>query len=172
MPAILVRSDWDAERVRRAARRAEDAAQVRRLLAIAAIYEGMSRAAAARLGGMDRQTLRDWVHRFNAMGPSGVIDRKAPGAAARLTGEQEAELASLVEAGPDLETDGVVRWRCIDLKMLIRRRFGVDYHERTIGKLLTRLGFSHISQRPRHYGQNPEDIAAFKKSSPSAWRRS
>jgi transposase len=142
------------------------------LLAIAAIYDGMSRDVAARLGAMDRQTLRDWVHRFNAAGPSELIDRKAPGAAPRLTGEQEAELASLVDAGPDLETDGVVRWRCIDLKALIRRRFGVDYHERTIGKLLSRLGFSHISQRPRHYGQNPEDLAAFKKSSPSAWRRS
>lgn len=168
MPAISVRLDWDAMRVRAAARLAEDAGQVRRLLAIAAIYEGMSRAAAARLGGMDRQTLRDWVHRFNAAGPSGLIDHKAPGAAPRLTGEQEAELASLVDAGPDLEADGVVRWRCIDLKALIRRRFGVDYHERTIGKLLTRLGFSHISQRPRHYGQNPEDLATFKKSFPSA----
>jgi transposase len=142
------------------------------LLSIAAIYDGMSRDAAARLGAMDRQTLRDWVHRFDGEGPSGLIDRKAPGALPRLSGEQEAELAALVEAGPDLETDGVVRWRCIDLKMLIRRRLGVDYHERTIGKLLTRLGFSHISQRPRHYAQNPEDIAAFKKSSPSAWRRS
>src|SRR5512134_2494981 len=115
---------WDAERVRRAARLAEDAGQVRRLLAIAAIYDGMSRAAAARLGGMDRQTLRDWVHRFNAEGPSGLSDRTAPGAAPRLTGEQEAELASLVDTGPDLETDGVVRWRCIDLKALIWRRFG------------------------------------------------
>ena len=172
MPGISLRSDWDAVRVREAARLAQDAGQMRRLLAIAAVYEGMSRAAAARLGGMDRQTLRDWVHRFNAAGPSGLIDRKAPGAAPRLTGEQEAELASLVDAGPDLETDGAVRWRCIDLKALIRRRFGVDYHERTIGKLLSRLGFSHISQCPRHYGQNPEDLAAFKKSSPSAWRRS
>lgn len=172
MPGISLRSDWDAERVRAAARWTQDAAQVRRLLAIAAIYDGMSRDVAARLSAMDRQTLRDWVHRFNAAGPSGLIDRKAPGAVPRLTGEQEAELASLVDAGPDLETDGVVRWRCIDLKALIRRRFGVDYHERTIGKLLSRLGFSHISQRPRHYGQNPEDLAAFKKSSPSAWRRS
>jgi putative transposase len=172
MPAISVRSDWDAERVRAAARLAEDAGQVRRLLAIAAVYDGMSRAAAARLGGMDRQTLRDWVHRFNTAGPLGLIDRKAPGAAPRLSGEQEAELAALVEAGPALETEGVVCWRCIDLKALIRRRFGVDYHERTIGKLLNRLGFLHISQRPRHYGQNPEDIAAFKKSSPNAWRRS
>jgi transposase len=172
MAAISLRADWNAERVRRAARLAEDAGQVRRLLSIAAIYDGMSRAAAAQLGGMDRQTLRDWVHRFNAGGPSGLVDRPAPGAAPRLTGEQEAELTGLVEAGPDPETDGVVRWRCVDLKVLIQRRFGVDYHERTIGKLLTRLGFSHISQRPRHYGQNPEDIAAFKKSSPSAWRRS
>ena len=172
MPGILVRSDWDAERVRRAARLAEDTAQVRRLLSIAAIYDGMSRAEAARLGGMDRQTLRDWVHRFNAAGPLGLVDRTAPGAAARLNREQEAELATLVEAGPDPETDGVVRWRCTDLKALIQRRFGVDYHERTIGKLPTRLGFSHISQRPRHYGQNPEDIAAFKKSSLSAWQRS
>jgi transposase len=172
MPAIPVRSDWDAVQVRAAARVAQDAAQVRRLLAIAAIYDGMSRAEAARLGGMDRQTLRDWVHRFNAAGPSELIDRKAPGAALRLTGEQEAELAALVEAGPALETEGVVRWRCVDLKALIRRRFGVDYHERTIGKLLNRLGFSHISQRPRPYGQNPEEIAAFKKSFPNAWRRS
>src|SRR5512134_1059640 len=124
MPAISVRSDWDAERVRAAARLAQDADQVRRLLAIAAIYDGMSRAAAARLGGLDRQTLRDWVHRFNAEGPSGLSDRTAPGAAPRLTGEQEAELASLVDTGPDLETDGVVRWRCIDLKALIWRRFG------------------------------------------------
>jgi transposase len=172
MPGISLRADWDAERVRRVARLAEDAAQVRRLLAIAAVYDGMSRAAASRLGGMDRQTLRDWVHRFNATGPSGLVDRTAPGAAPRLTPDQESELAALVEAGPEPEVDGVVRWRCIDLKVLIQRRFGVDYHERTISKLLSRLGFSHISQRPRHYDQNPEDIAAFKKNSPSAWRRS
>jgi transposase len=172
MPAIPLRSDWDAGRVRDAARLAEDAAQVRRLLAIAAVYNGMSRAAAATLGGMDRQTLRDWVHRFNTAGPSGLIDRKAPGAAARLTPDQQAKLTALVEAGPKPENDGVVRWRCIDLKALIRRRFGIDYHERTIGKLLSRLGFTHISQRPRHHGQNPEDIPAFKKNSPSGWRRS
>jgi transposase len=172
MPAIPLRADWDAVRVRGAARLAGDAGQARRLLAIAAVYDGMSRASAATLGGMDRQTLRDWVHRFNADGPAGLTDRKAPGAAPRLTIAQKAELAALVEAGPKPETDGVVRWRCLDLKALIRRRFGIDYHERTVGKLLCRLGFSHISQRPRHHGQNPEDLAAFKKTSPSAWRRS
>ena len=172
MPAISLRSDWDAVRVREAARSAGDAGQVRRLLAIAAVYDGMSRAAAATLGGMDRQTLRDWVHRFNAAGPSGLVDRKAPGAAPRLTPNQEAELTALVEAGPTLEADGVVRWRCIDLKALIRRRFGIDYHERTIGKLLARLGFAHISARPRHHGQDPDETAAFKKTSPAVWRRS
>jgi transposase len=88
---------------------------------------------------MERQTLRDWLHRFNATGPSGLVDRTAPGAPPRLTPEQESELAALVEAGPEPEVDGVVRWRCIDLKVLIQRRFGVDYHERTIGKLLSRL---------------------------------
>ena len=127
MPAIFLRSDWDAVRVREAARSAGDAGQVRRLLAIAAGYDGMSRAAAATLGGMDRQTLRDWGHRFNAAGPSGLVDRKAPGAAPRLTPDQEAELTALVEAGPTREADGVARWRCIDLKALIRRRFGIDY---------------------------------------------
>ena len=121
---------------------------------------------------MERQTLRDWVHRFNAAGPSGLTDRKAPGAAPRLSAAQKAELAALVEAGPQPEADGVVRWRCIDLKALIRRRFGVDDHDRTVGKLLARLGFAHISQRPRHHGQNPADLATFKKTSAIAWRRS
>ena len=101
--------------MREAARAANDAGQARRLLAIAAVYDGMSRASAARLGGMERQTLRDWVHRFNAAGPSGLTDRKAPGAAPRLSAAQKAELAALVEAGPQPEADGVVRWRCIDL---------------------------------------------------------
>jgi transposase len=123
----------------------------------------MSRASAATLGGMDRQTLRDWVHRFNAAGPSGLANRNAPGSAPRLT--PEAELTALVAAGPNPETDSVVRWRCIDLKALIRRRFGIDYHERTIGKLLRRLGFAHISQRPRYHGQTPGDIAAFSRPS-------
>ena len=172
MPGIALRSDYDGAAVRRTAGQASDASQVRRLLAIAAVYDGLSRSAAAKLGGMDRQTLRDWVHRFNAAGPSGLTDRKAPGARRHLRAEQEAELAALVEAGPDFETDGVVCWRCVDLQDLIRQRWGVDYHERTIGKLLNRLGFSHISARPRHYGQDPEVLETFKKRpSRSAWLR-
>jgi transposase len=128
MPAVPLRSDWDAGRVRAAARETDNADQVRRLLAIAAVYEGKKRHEAARVGAMDRQTLRDWVHRFDAHGPAGLIDRKAPGAACRLTVEQEAELAGLSEAGPDRGRDGVVRWRCVDLQKLILARWNVAYH--------------------------------------------
>jgi transposase len=173
MPAaVALRPDWEAQRVRAAAREAKDADQARRLLAIAAVYEGQERSAAAKLGAMDRQRLRDWVHRFNAAGPEGLIDRKPAGAARRLTPEQEAELAALIEAGPDFARDGVVRWRCIDLKQLILTRWNIAYHERTIGKLLRRLGFRHISARPRHVGQDPAQIEAFKKISQSVWARS
>ena len=105
-------------------------------------------------------------------GPEGLLDRKPAGAARRLSAEQEAELAALIEAGPDFERDGVVRWRCIDLRQLILIRWKIAYHERTIGKLLRRLGFSHISARPRHLGQDPAAIEAFKKTSWSGSARS
>lgn len=173
MPAIALRTDFDAVSVRAAARSAVAADQVRRLLAIAAIYDGLNRTAAAAVGGMDRQTLRDWVHRFNEAGPAGLVNRKAPGAPRRLTAAQEAAVSALVEAGPDVDVDGVVRWRCVDLQVEIRERWGVAYHERTIGKLMARLGFSHISARPRHHGQAPEAIETFKKRlGQRAWRRS
>ena len=163
MPTIPLRNDFDAERVRVLAARSDDGNQARRLLSMAAIYDGMDRACAAGIGGMDRQTLRDWVHRFNAGGPAGLIDRKPNGALRRLTPSQMAALSRAIEAGPDPERDGVVRWRCIDLKQLIRTRFGVDYHERSVGKLLAALGFSHISARPRHVGQDARAQEEFKK---------
>jgi transposase len=169
MPAAVgLRADWDAKRVRVAAREAKDADQVRRLLAIAAAYEGQDRTAAAKLGAMAPQRLRDWVRRFNAQGPDGLLDRKPAGAARRLSAEQEAELAALIEAGPEFERDGVVRWRCVDLQRLILTRWNIAYHERTIGKLLRGLGFRHISARPRHLGQDPARIEEFKKTLPSA----
>jgi len=163
---IFLRTDYDATSVREAARSAGDAAQVRRLLAIAAVYDGMTRADAAQVGGMDRQTLRDWVHRFNDAGPAGLVDRKAQGAERRLTGEQLAELADIVETGPDPKRDGVVRWRRMDLQALIQQRFGVCYHERSVSRLLHELGFSHMSARPQHPGQDSESLQAFKKTSP------
>jgi transposase len=173
MPAaVALRPDWDAERVRAAAREAKDADQARRLLAIAAAYEGQDRSAAAKLGAMDPQRLRDWVRRFNAAGVEGLIDRKPAGAARRLSAEQEAELAALIEAGPEVQRDGVVRWRCVDLRQLILTRWNIAYHERTIGKLLRRLGFRHISARPRHLGQDPARIEEFKKTLPSEWTKS
>ena len=173
MPAAVeLRTDWDAKRVRAAAREAKDADQARRLLAIAAAYDGQGRTAAARIGAMDPQRLREWVHRFNTTGPEGLIDRKPAGAARRLSAEQEVELAALIEAGPDFARDGVVRWRCVDLRQVILTRWNIAYHERTIGKLLRRLGFRHISARPRHLGQDPAQLEEFKKTAPSVWARS
>jgi len=143
----------------------KDANQSRRLLSIASVFDGMSRAEAARIGGMDRQTLRDWVHRFNAHGPAGLKDNRRRGNPRRLSAAQQAELAGIVETGPDPAVDGVVRWRRVDLQRVIEERFGVAYHERTIGKLLRALGFSHISARPRHPKQDGKVIEAFKKTS-------
>lgn len=168
---IRVRDDFVAEELRLLAGRVKDANQARRLLAIAAICDGMDREEAARIGGMDRQTLRDWVHRFNERGPDGLINIKPPGRPSRLSEEQKEELGRLVEAGPDLQTDGVVRWRCVDLKRALGERFGVDLSEVRLGQVLKELGFSHISARPRHPAQNPQAIAAFKKTSPSSWMR-
>jgi transposase len=148
--AIKLRQDFDTATVRRLATAVKDAHQARRLLALAAVYDGMEREEAARIGGMDRQTLRDWVHRFNHCGPDGLINLKAPGRGPKLSEEQIEELARLVEAGPDLEKDGLARWRCVDLKRVIGVRFGVDLSEVSLGRTLRKLGFSHISARPRH----------------------
>ena len=116
---IDLREDFEAATLRRLAAGVRDADQARRLLALAAVYDGMSREDAARIGGMDRQTLRDWVHRFNRHGVDGLIDGKSPGRPSKLSAEQKEELRQLVEAGPDLDKDGVVRWRCVDLKRVL-----------------------------------------------------
>lgn len=161
--AVPLRTDFSAIELRRFAKRSKNTNQSRRLLSLAAVLEGMNRTDAARIGGMDRQTLRDWVHRFNEVGPDGLLDNWSSGPAPRLSPDQKSELGAIVEAGPDREVDGVVRWRRIDLKRVIAERFGVDYHERHVETLLKKIGFSHISARPRHPGQDVEIIAAFKK---------
>lgn len=163
--AVKLREDFSAEAFRRLAKRSKDANRSRRLLSLAAIRDGMDRCEAARIGGMDRQTLRDWVHRFNAHGPDGLIDNWMGGPKPRLSGDQLAELAQIVETGPDPKIDGVARWRRVDLKRVIDLRFGVAFHERYVGKLLKRLGFSHMSARPRHPAQNDRVVEAFKKTS-------
>lgn len=173
MPAAVpLRDDFTAPELRALASKSRDARQCARLLALAGVAEGRSRLESARLGGMDRQTLRDWVHRFNEEGPAGLLDRKSRGAPAKISAEQKAELAKIVERGPDVARDGVVRWRRIDLQQVIKDRFGVDYHERSVSRLLHELGFAHMSARPYHPGQKPQALEGFKKTSPSRSPRS
>jgi transposase len=123
------------------------------------------------LGGedrdMDRQTLRDWVHPFNASGPEGLIDSWTEGPKPRLSAEQLAQFAQIVDAGPDREKDGVVRWRRIELKRVIAEKFGVDFHPRYVGKLLRKLGFSHMSARPCPPAQDERIVEAFKNVWPA-----
>ena len=128
--AVPLRTDYSASDLRRIAKRCSDNRQIRRLLALAAVYDGMNRTEAARIGGMDRQTLRDWVHRFNEEGPDGLTNAKGAGRPRLLSDEQMQELAQIVETGPDREIDGVVRWRRIDLVRVIDERFGVECSER------------------------------------------
>ena len=168
MPStVQLRDDYDATELRSLAKRSRDPRQIRRLLALAAVYDGMSRAEAARLGGMDRQTLRDWAHRFNEAGPEGLRDRRRAGRPRQLSEAQMEALAEIVETGPDPALDGVVRWRRADLKRVIEERFGVVYAERTISDLLARLSFSYITGRPQHPRQDPQVLEAFKKTSPA-----
>ena len=150
--AVKLRTDFSAAELRRLAKRSKDNNQSRRLLSLAAVLDGMNRTDAARIGGMDRQTLRDWVHWFNEAGPDGLRDHWAGGPDPRLSAEHKAELAAIVEAGPNREVDGVVRWRRVDLKRVIAETFGVDFHERYVGTLLKKLGFSHISAKQRFAG--------------------
>ena len=166
MTAIALRQDFDAHRLRIVARRCKDASQVRRLLALAAVYDGASRTEAAAIGGMDRQTLRDWAVRFNAHGPEGLIDRKSPGARPKLTPEQLAAVIRLVEDGPIPAIHGVVRWRLIDLTGWIYDEYGVTLDQSRLGRILKGLGYARLSPRPRHHTQNPYALEAFQRDFP------
>src|SRR5215470_8329838 len=126
----ITRLDLTAGELRRAARKEKNSTVARRILALALALEGSDRKKAAESCGMDRQALRDWVHRYNAEGLAGLRSRQPMGPRSRLTTEQQAELAALVEAGPDPEQHGVVRWRRVDLRDELERRFGVKLHER------------------------------------------
>jgi transposase len=167
MAVKITRLDLGAADLRRAAARCSDAAAARRMLALAMVLEGCSRRAAAERAGMDRQTLRDWVHRYNADGLAGLSDRSHPGPVPRLSDAEMKELEAIVLAGPDPVRDGIVRWRRIDLQALIKTRFDVEYHERSVGKLLRRLGLRRLSVRAQHPRSEPAAQEAFKKTSPS-----
>ena len=166
MAVAIMRQDVSVGDLRREAGRTRDAKAARRMLAIACVMEGQSREEAAETCGMDRQTLRDWVHRFNADGLAGLADLpRQNGPKPRLSPEQEAVVAGWVEQGPDLARDGVVRWRCIDLQERIKREWDIGLHERTIGKLLRRLAFRRLSVRPQHPKSDPEAQALFRTGS-------
>jgi transposase len=168
MAAIAItRTDYSAGELRRAAARAKDSNAARRMLALAHVLDGKSRHEAATSCGMDRQTLRDWVHRYNAEGLDGLCDRVAPGPRPRLSPDQEKQVAEWVRQGPDLAVHGVVRWRRADLAQVIKTRFGVTLAERSVGALLHRLGFRRLSVRPRAPQHDGAAQEAHKKTSPS-----
>jgi transposase len=169
-PLQILRTDHTSGELRALSNRCPDGAQVRRILALAMILDGRSRAEAAQMNGMDRQTLRDWVHRYNVCGVRGLKSRRKPGRAPLLTQMQKAELLDLVLAGPDPERHGVVRWRCVDLQAEVERRFSVKVHVNTIGVWLHKLGLTRLQPRPVHPKKDPEAEAIFKKTL-SAWSK-
>ena len=164
----LTRLDYGASELRTIAARSGDAAQARRLLAIALVLEGTSRLEAARQTGMDRQTLRDWVHRYNEAGVDGLMSRPPPGPTPKLTPAQMQELYDLVIAGPDLSVHKVIRWRCVDLRGEVTRRFGVTVDEDTIGRWLRKLRLTRLQPRPFHPKKDAAAQEAFKKTSAAA----
>ena len=166
---IPLRFDYYAAGVRLAARESKDANHVRRLLALAAIYDGATRAAAAEIGGVTRQIVRDWVLRFNASGPHGLVDRKAPGQPSLLNEAHRAALAAVIDSGPIPAIHGVVRWRIIDLCQWLWDEFQVNVSKQTLGRELRAMRFRKLSARPRHHAQAAGAIEAFKKTSRPCW---
>ena len=166
MTIDITRNEHTAEQLRAEAARSRDGRVACRLLGLALVLEGMPRWKAAEMNGMSGQTLCDWVHRYNAEGIAGLRNRaSAGGATPKLTEAQEAALAKWVDTGPDLKTDKLVRWRRQDLRDKLRSQFGVRQHERSVGKILHRLGFSHVSVRPCHPKANSDAQQAHKKTS-------
>jgi len=164
----VTRTELSASELRELAARTGDGDVVRRLLAIALVLEGHSREEAARLNGMDRQTLRDWVHRYNDEGVAGLHPRAIPGRPGALTDEQMEELRTMVLEGPDPDVDGVVRWRCADLRDAIAARWSVTVTVRSVGRLLQRLDMTRLQPRPFHPKRDAAAQADFKKNS-RAW---
>src|ERR671916_3003064 len=171
MPVPL-RADFDASALRMIARQTKDGPQTRRLLALAAIYDGATRTEAARIGGVTLQIVRDWVVRFNAHGPDGLIDRKAPGQPSRLNDTHRAALATVIESGPMPPVHGVVRWRLIDLCQWLFEEFRITVAKQTLSRELRGLGYRKLSARPRHHAQAAGAVEDFKKASRRAWTRS
>jgi transposase len=168
---IPLRADFDAQHLRASARKTKNAAQARRLLALAAIRDGASRTEAARIGGVTLQVIRDWVMRFNAQGPDGLVDRKAPGQPFRLNDVHRAALAAVIERGPMPAIHGVVRWRLIDLCQWLWDEYRISVAKQTLSRELRAMGYRKLSARPRHHAQVEGAIEHFKKVSPPSWTK-
>jgi len=169
---VPLRSDFDAPDLRVLAKGSWDPAQTRRLLALSVIAPGGSRSEAAEIDRVGLQTVRDWVVAFNADGPSGLIDSKAPGARPRLNADQREVLRALVEQGPTPAAHGVVRWRLCDLAQIPCEDHAVSVSEQTLSRVLRTMGYRKLSARPCHHAQDPDAAAVFKKTSPTVRRRS
>jgi transposase len=169
---IPLRADFDALKVRAAARRSKDGPQTRRLLSLAAIYDGATRTQAAAMGGVTLQIIRDWVIKFNTSGPEGLVDRKAPGQPSRLNDAHRTAPTAILESGPISAVHGVVRWRIIDLCQWLFDEFGVSIAKQTLSRELRAMGYRKLSARPRHHAQAVGAIEDFKKASTTVWTRS
>ena len=160
---IRLRDDYDGNALRDLARRSKDGVHPRRLLSLAAIYDGASRTEAARIGGVGIQVVRNWALRFNAVGPDGLLDRKAPGKTSVLDENQRKALVALVEKGPMPTIHGVVRLRLSDLSQWLWEEYSLSGSRQTLGRVLRTQGYAKLSARPRHHSQDAEAMAAFKK---------
>ena len=169
---VSLRGDFKASQLRALARKTKDGPQARRLLALAAIYDGATRTEAARIGGVTLQIIRDWVMRFNARGACGLLDGKSPGQPSRLNDVQRQAIVRMIESGPIPAIHGVVRWRLIDLWEWIYEEFRITVAKQTLGRELRAMGYRKLSARPRHHAQAEGAIEDFKKSSQRAWMKS
>jgi len=166
---IPLRQDFDASQLRELAKKTKNAPQARRLVALAAIYDGAMRTEAAKIGGVGRQIIRDWVIWFNADGPDGLRNGKSPGQPSRLNDTQRLAIARMIESGPIPAVHGVVRWRLIDLAQWIFEEFRIIIAKQTLSRELRAMGYRKLSARPRHHAQSEGVIDDFKKASPRAW---
>jgi transposase len=169
---IPLRGDFNASQLRGLAKRAKDGRQARRLLALAAIYDGATRSEAAKLGDVGLQIIRDWVLRFNARGPDGLLNGKSPGQPPKLNDTQRRAVARMIESGPIPAVHGVVRWRLIDLAQWIFEEFRIAIAKQTLSRELRAMGYRKLSARPRHHAQAAGAVEDFKKTSPRAWMKS
>ena len=170
--AISLRTDFDGSALRACAKKAKDGPQARRLLALAAIYDGAIRTEAAKIGDVTLQIVRDWVLKFNAHGPDGLLNRKSPGQPPRLNDAQRAAIAAMIESGPIPAIHGVVRWRVVDLCQWVFEEFRVTVAKQTLSRELRAMGYRKLSARPRHHAQAEGAIEEYKKNFQPVWTRS